>query len=142
MISSSIQDTFKIAKNFAKKIKNPSIILLKGDLGAGKTHFVKGMAQGMKIKTQVTSPTFTIMNQYEGGRLPIFHFDMYRLTSKEEALEAGLGEYFDTKTLNGVSVVEWPENVKGLIRGKVTVVTITKLGDENKREIEIQEEEC
>lgn len=142
MTSSSIQDTFKIAKNFAKKIKNPSIILLKGDLGAGKTHFVKGMAQGMKIKTQVTSPTFTIMNQYEGGRLPIYHFDMYRLTSKEEALEAGLGEYFDTKTLNGVSVVEWPENVKGLIRGKVTVVTITKLGDENKREIEIQEEEC
>lgn len=142
MISSNVKQTINFAKKFAKSIKEPTIILLKGDLGAGKTHFVKGFAKGMKSKAQVTSPTFTIMNMYEGGRMPIYHFDMYRLNSKDEALEAGLEEYFDKKILKGVSLVEWPENVEGLIKGKTIVVTIKKLEDEAKREIEIREEEC
>ena len=102
MISSNVKQTINFAKKFAKSIKEPTIILLKGDLGAGKTHFVKGFAKGMKSKAQVTSPTFTIMNMYEGGRMPIYHFDMYRLNSKDEALEAGLEEYFDKKILKGV----------------------------------------
>lgn len=141
-VSKSAKQTEKFAKKFAKKLKSPHIILLFGDLGAGKTHFTKGFAKGVKCKQLVTSPTFTIMNCYEGGRFPVYHFDMYRLSSADEAREAGLEQYFNLKTLDGVSIVEWPENVKGLIDLKnVIEIHIEKL-DENSRTISIKEKKC
>lgn len=140
-ISKSAKDTEKFAKKFAKKIKSPKIILLHGDLGAGKTHFTKGFARGVGFKNIVTSPTFTIMNAYEGGKYIVYHFDMYRLSSADEAREAGLEEYFNLKTLKGVSIVEWPQNVLGLIDlNNVVEVTIDKLEDENSRVITIKGE--
>lgn len=142
IISKNVSDTIKLGEKMAKKIKRGTIILLHGDLGAGKTHFVKGLARGLKNKSQVTSPTFTIMNAYEGGRLPVYHFDMYRLSSADEAREAGLEEYFDLQSLDGVSVVEWSENVPGLIKGNVIDITIEKTEDENKRIITIGEKVC
>lgn len=142
IISKNVSDTIKLGEKMAKKIKRGTIILLHGDLGAGKTHFVKGLARGLKNKSQVTSPTFTIMNAYEGGRLPVYHFDMYRLSSADEAREAGFEEYFDLQSLDGVSVVEWSENVPGLIKGNVIDITIEKTEDENKRIITIGEKVC
>lgn len=142
IVSRNVSDTIKLGEKIAKKIKEPTIILLHGDLGAGKTHFVKGLAKGLKSKSQVTSPTFTIMNAYEGGRLPVYHFDMYRLNSADEAREAGLEEYFNSQSLDGVSVVEWSENVPGLIKGSVIDIRIEKTEDVNKRIITIGEKKC
>ncbi len=126
--------TMNIAEKYAKSITSPTVISLVGDLGAGKTTFAKGFARGLSIKDLVTSPTFTIMNDYKSGRMNLYHFDMYRLTSKEEALELGFGEYFDLRTLDGVCLVEWAENVKGLLPALFVEVTLTKI-DENKRKI-------
>ena len=128
-LSKSEQQTIDFGKKVAKRLQNGDIILLNGDLGAGKTHFVKGLAQGLGSDEVVTSPTFTIHNIYEGGRLTLNHFDMYRLASAEEALALGLEEYFDKKTLDGVSVVEWPENVEGLIQKPTISVAIQKIDD-------------
>lgn len=130
-------ETIKIANNFAGSLKSGDIILLIGDLGAGKTHFVKGIVQGLGCKEVVTSPTFTIHNIYEGGKMPINHFDMYRLSSAEEAQALGFEEYFDKSTLNGISIVEWPENVEGLIQNPDIIINIKKLG-EFSREITIR----
>lgn len=142
-ISKDVNKTQKFAEKFAKTIKSPCIILLHGDLGAGKTHFTKGLAKGLKSKDVVTSPTFTIMNTYEGGRMPVYHFDMYRLNSADEAREAGLEEYFNLDTLDGVCVVEWEEKVPGLIdKSKVIDITINKLENDNFRLIEVKEERC
>lgn len=142
IISNCVNDTIKLGEKMAKKIKRGTIILLHGDLGAGKTHFVKGLSKGLKNRSQVTSPTFTIMNAYEGGRLPVYHFDMYRLNSTDEAREVGLEEYFDLESLDGVSVVEWSENVPGLIKGRVIDITIEKTSEDNKRIITIGEKIC
>ena len=141
-VSKSVEDTLKFAEDLAKSVSLPSIILLKGDLGAGKTHFVKGFVKGVGSKMLVSSPTFTIMNIYNDGVYPVYHFDMYRLSSADEAVEAGLEEYFELKTLDGVSIVEWPEKVEGLIRGNVIEVVISKLEKENERQISLEEKKC
>lgn len=142
IVSKNVSDTIKLGEKISKRLKKGDIILLHGDLGAGKTHFVKGLSKGLKNKAQVTSPTFTIMNSYEGGKLPVYHFDMYRLNSADEAREAGLEEYFDVNSLDGISVVEWSENVPGLIKGRVIDINIEKTEDENKRIITIGEKIC
>lgn len=142
IVSKNVCDTIKLGEKISKRLKKGDIILLHGDLGAGKTHFVKGLSKGLKNKAQVTSPTFTIMNSYEGGKLPVYHFDMYRLNSADEAREAGLEEYFDVNSLDGISVVEWSENVPGLIKGRVIDINIEKTEDENKRIITIGEKIC
>ncbi len=139
-ITKSKDETIALAKEFAKNIKIGDVIILLGDLGAGKTHFVKGLAQGLGSENLVTSPTFTIMNIYEGGKMPIYHFDMYRLSSMEEAQELGFEEYFDTESLDGVSVVEWPSQVEGLIKKPYYKITIDKI-EENTRKITIGREE-
>ena len=135
--SESEKQTMQFAKQLARQIKAPCIILLKGDLGAGKTHFVKGFAQGMKARAQVTSPTFTIMNIYQ-GKVPIYHFDLYRIGSDEEAEQLGFFDYFDHDSLDGVSIVEWPENAPGLVQNYDIEITIEKLNDENSRLIKLR----
>ena len=135
VISENEQMTMEIAKKYAMSIKSPTVVSLVGDLGAGKTTFAKGFAKGLEISELVTSPTFTILNTYE-GRLPLYHFDMYRLSSKQEAEELGFEEYFDLKLLKGVSLVEWAENVKGLLPQLHIEIKLDKV-DENKRKISI-----
>lgn len=131
-ISNSLEETEKIAEDFAKTLKSGDIVLLSGDLGAGKTQFTKGVAKGLGINDTIPSPTFTIMNSYENR---LFHFDLYRLHSFEELINVGAEEFLYS---NGVSILEWPECV-GLenFPDYAIMVTILKL-DEFKREIVIR----
>lgn len=130
----SEEETMKFAEKFASFLDKGTVLLLHGDLGAGKTHFVKGLVKGFGSNAVVTSPTFTLLNIYEEGKFPIYHFDMYRLTSVEEAEEMGFAEYFDPSSQSGIVLVEWPENVKGLIKYPHINVEIKKTG-ENERQI-------
>lgn len=136
MITSSANETMEFAKEFAKTIKAPKIIVLSGDLGAGKTTFTKGFAEGLGVSEIITSPTFTLLNEYS-GKERMYHFDMYRLSSKEEAYELGFEDYF--KKNDGIVLVEWAENVEGLFSPPYTKITIEKISD-NEREIKIEEE--
>lgn len=131
-ISDSLEETEKIAEDFAKTLKSGDIVLLSGDLGAGKTQFTKGVAKGLGINDTIPSPTFTIMNSYENR---LFHFDLYRLHSFEELMNVGAEEFLYS---NGISILEWPECV-GLenFPDYAIMVTILKL-DEFKREIVIR----
>lgn len=132
--TNSEMQTMLVGEKMALTVGKGVVITLTGDLGAGKTHFVKGFAKGLGFDGTVTSPTFTLLNIYQGGKYPIYHFDMYRLSSLEEANELGFEEYFDLKSLDGISIVEWPENVQGLINCPHINVNIEKI-DENKRKI-------
>ena len=133
----TLHQTTELASAFAKVIKPPMIILLNGDLGSGKTTFVKEVVKALGSEDLVTSPTFTLLNTYN-TKFPVYHFDMYRLSSAEDALNVGFEEYFDKKTLDGVCFVEWSENVEGLISEVDYVIDITKKG-ENQRTIIIKE---
>ena len=137
VISDSEDTTMKIAEKYASGVKSPMVISLIGDLGAGKTTFTKGFAKGFGVKQTVTSPTFTIMNEYEGSQMPLYHFDMYRLSSKEEAINCGFEEYFDLSKLKGVVIVEWASNTEGLLPTLHVEIELKKL-DDNKREIIIK----
>ncbi len=133
-ISNSVEQTMDIAMQFAATLKGGETVLLSGDLGAGKTHFAKGVARQFGIDEVVTSPTFTLHNCYQ-GRLALNHFDFYRIDDAEEVAILGLDELFSVP--DGVSLIEWSQNVKSLLPSKCTVVTVTKTG-ENSREIDIQ----
>ena len=126
--SSSVQDTVKIGEEYAKTLEKGDVVLLFGEMGAGKTAFTKGVARGLGITANVTSPTYAYMNDY-GGIL--YHYDCYRLSSGEDAEGLGLTDYFDA---DGVCVIEWPENIADVLPGRCKKVTITKAG-ENAREI-------
>jgi len=128
MEAGSLSQTRDFAQAFAKAIKPPMVILLNGDLGAGKTTFVREVAKALGSKDEVTSPTFTLLNVYS-AEFPIYHFDMYRLSSAEDAMNVGFEEYFDKNTLDGVCFVEWAENVEGLIKEVDYEVEILKVGD-------------
>ncbi|OGQ49417.1 MAG: tRNA (adenosine(37)-N6)-threonylcarbamoyltransferase complex ATPase subunit type 1 TsaE [Deltaproteobacteria bacterium RIFCSPLOWO2_02_FULL_47_10] len=126
----SVAETQKFAAALAKKLKRGDIIALTGELGAGKTCLVQGLANGLHIKKKyyVNSPTFTILNIYEGGRYSVYHFDWYRLTSSGAAIDVGLEEYFDG---DGISVIEWAEKFPDLLPKrtiwiKMEAVTKTK----------------
>ena len=132
--TNSAAQTIEFAQKLASFLSKGVVLLLHGDLGAGKTHFVKGLAKGIGSKMNVTSPTFTLLNVYDDGKMPLYHFDMYRLGGKDEALEMGFDEYFDADSLDGIVVVEWPEQVEGLITCPHINVEIKKI-DDNSREI-------
>ena len=112
------------------KILNPgTVIAYRGDLGAGKTAFTRGLARGLGSTELVTSPTYTIVNEYLGGRMPLFHFDMYRLHSSNDLWDIGWEDYLDR---NGVCAVEWSENVSDALEAPI-FITIEKLGEESRR---------
>jgi tRNA threonylcarbamoyladenosine biosynthesis protein TsaE len=111
-ISRSPEETVALGRAFAESIKPGSIIGLKGDLGAGKTQFVRGLAAGLGSPDRVHSPTFALLNVYESGRIPLFHIDLYRLETKEAIHSSGLGEYFHQT--DGVTVIEWYERLENL----------------------------
>ncbi len=106
-----------------------TVLAYRGNLGAGKTAFTRGLARGLGYREPVTSPTYTIVNEYIGGRIPLFHFDMYRLGSSEDLWDIGWEDYLDR---GGVCAVEWSENVVDALEGALTV-TIEKLGDTRRR---------
>ena len=102
--STSEQETFAFAKELGQQAKAGEIYLLEGDLGVGKTVFAKGFAEGLGVKEPITSPTFTIIQEYDGGRIPFYHFDVYRIADVEEMYELGYEAYFYGE---GVCLIEW-----------------------------------
>ena len=127
-------ETEKAGADFAAALPDGSVVAMYGDLGAGKTAFVRGMARGMGIDARVSSPTFTIVNEYLGAR-ELYHFDMYRLASSDELFDIGWEDYLSR---GGVCAVEWSENVEDAFEGDEFIVRITKLSDDE-RKIEIEE---
>ena len=130
-ISKSVIDTENLAKSIADKCKGGEIILLNGDLGAGKTTFTKGFAKSLGINDNITSPTFTLMKQYNTGIIPLFHFDLYRITDEDEIAELGFEEYFE---MQGICVIEW--NKFANLNGKLIIINI-KYINKTTREFEI-----
>lgn len=128
-ITHSPEETEKIGEALAKSLQPGTILAYRGDLGAGKTAFTRGLARGLGCKETVTSPTYTIVNEYLGGRLPLFHFDMYRLASSDDLWDIGWEDYLERE---GVCAVEWSENVADAMENAVTV-TIEKLGETTRR---------
>ena len=133
-ISNSVADTVSFAERLATTFTGGEVLLLYGDLGAGKTHFVKGLAKGLGVDEVVTSPTFALHNSYE-GRLVLNHFDFYRIEDSEEVAILGLDEFFYDK--HAVSAIEWSENVKDLLPKECVTVKIDKI-DENSRKIIVE----
>ena len=127
-----IEDTKKIAINFATELKGGEVVLLNGDLGAGKTTFTQFVFKALGVQDVVTSPTFAILKSYQ-GKFKLHHFDTYRITA-EEAIEAGFDEVFQEK--DSVIFVEWSENIAPLLPDKTIKINIKHLG-ENEREFEI-----
>jgi len=130
--TNSVNETESVGEAFARSLEAGAVVAMYGDLGAGKTAFVRGMARGLGSDARVTSPTFTIVNEYP-GRLPLFHFDMYRLSSSDELFDIGWDDYLSR---DGVCVVEWSENVSGAFDGSETEIRIERL-DETSRRITI-----
>ena len=135
-VTHSPEETEALGERFAKILTPGTIIAYRGDLGAGKTAFTRGLARGLDCREQVTSPTYTIVNEYLGGRLPLFHFDMYRLRSSDDLFDIGWDDYLDR---GGICAVEWSENVADAMENPITV-TIEKIGD-NSRRITIERSE-
>jgi tRNA threonylcarbamoyladenosine biosynthesis protein TsaE len=111
-ISNSPAETEQFGRDFAQQLEKGCALALKGELGAGKTEFVKGIAAGLVSTAQVTSPTFTLIHEYSGGRLPIYHFDFFRIEDRQSAERLGLDDYFFG---DGVSVIEWADKFPDLI---------------------------
>ena len=129
IITSSREETENFAREYAKTLSAGDVVLLDGDMGAGKTVFSKGVADGLGIEEEVTSPTYAYMNDYDGR---LFHYDCYRIESVEQAENLGLADYFD---MGGICLIEWAQNIAPLLPRVVKRVYIKKI-NENEREIE------
>ncbi len=132
--SSAPEETEAFAREYAKNLKSGDVLLLEGEMGAGKTAFAKGLAKGLGITEEVTSPTYAYMNDYDGR---LFHYDCYRIESVAQAEGLGLADYFD---MGGICLIEWSQNIVPLLPKRVKRVYIRKLS-EWEREIEYNEEE-
>ena len=126
--TNSPAETEAIGAALGKILPAGTVIAYRGDLGAGKTAFTRGLARGLGCTDLVTSPTYTIVNEYLGGRLPLFHFDMYRLASSDDLWDIGWEDYLDR---NGICAVEWSENVEDAMENAIWV-SIRKTGDESR----------
>ena len=132
-LTNSPAETEAVGAALGRCLQPGTVLAYKGDLGAGKTAFTRGLARGLGVKESVTSPTYTIVNEYLSGRCPLFHFDMYRLGSEDELFDIGWEDYLER---GGICAVEWSENVWGAMEEAV-VVTISRLGEDT-RKIEIE----
>ena len=128
-LTNSPRETEAVGEALAKLLQPGTVVAYQGDLGAGKTAFTRGLARGLDYTEPVTSPTYTIVNEYLGGRLPLFHFDMYRLKSSDDLWDIGWEDYLERV---GVCAVEWSENVADAMEEPV-LVTIYKLGEDARR---------
>ena len=133
MISNSPEETKQLGMLLAEELQPGDVILLEGPLGAGKSEFARGVAKGLGVAETVTSPSFTILNVYESGRLPLYHFDWYRLESEEELYELGMDEYLGGA---GVALVEWPGQCPEALPERFLMIELLPL-DENRRELRI-----
>lgn len=122
-ITNNANETAQIAASFAKTLKPGAVVCLYGEMGVGKTVFCGGFCAALGVKDYVTSPTFTIVNEYDGENLRIFHFDMYRIEEEDELLEIGFEEYLNS---GGIVLIEWPQNVCGSLPTCRTEVTIDR----------------
>lgn len=137
-ISYSEADTVKIGKTLAANLEPGTVVAMYGDLGSGKTAMVRGMAQGLGLNARVSSPTFTIVNEYL-GEIPLFHFDMYRLGDADELFEIGWEDYIQR---GGICAVEWSENVEEAFYSDTVRVYFEKIDDTTRRiRIEFPEDE-
>ncbi len=134
-LTHSREETEALGARLARALAGGRVVAFTGDLGAGKTAFVSGMARELGVEERVTSPTFTIVNEYEGGRLPLFHFDMYRLDSADELFHIGWEDYL---ARGGVCAVEWSENVAGAIEPDAVRVSIVRGDRDDDRKITIE----
>ena len=128
-VTNSPAQTEAVGAALGKILTPGTILAYRGDLGAGKTAFTRGLARGLGCTEIVTSPTYTIVNEYLNGRLPLFHFDMYRLSSSDDLWDIGWEDYLDR---GGICAVEWSENVADALEGAICI-TIEKLGEETRR---------
>jgi len=119
----SEKETEKLGEKLGRLVEPGTIILIKGDLGTGKTVFTRGIARGLGIEEHVTSPTFTLIHQYQ-GRLPLYHFDIYRIEDPDEMYDIGYEEFFYG---NGVAVVEWPEKMEWLLPDEYLEIVIERI---------------
>lgn len=135
-ISNSVEETISIAEKFACNLSAGDTILYTGEMGAGKTHFTKGIAKYFGIEKGVSSPTFALVNEYIGNETSVFHFDLFRINSYDDLYAIGFFDYFDR---DGILAVEWSENISNLADylENVWLVDISKTGDES-REITIR----
>ena len=131
----SPEETEAIGRKIAAKLLPGDIIAYYGDLGAGKTAFTRGLAAGLGVTEQVTSPTYTIVNEYLSGRMPLFHFDMYRLDSADDLFDIGWEDYL---ARGGVCAVEWSENVADALERDTVRVDIRRGGEESRRVISVE----
>ena len=122
-------ETEALGEKLAQVLTPGTVIAFRGDLGAGKTAFTRGLARGLGASDRVTSPTYTIVNEYLGGKMPLFHFDMYRLGSSDELFDIGWEDYLER---GGVCAVEWSENVEDAMEDAI-LITIHKTGTESRR---------
>ncbi|MEQ2456317.1 tRNA (adenosine(37)-N6)-threonylcarbamoyltransferase complex ATPase subunit type 1 TsaE [Flavonifractor hominis] len=134
LISNSPAETEAAGAALAARLEPGSVVAFTGDLGAGKTAFTRGLARGLGIDEPITSPTFTIVNEYEGGRLPLFHFDMYRLSSSEELFDIGWEDYL---ARGGVCAVEWSEIIADALESDTIRVDIRRGAHDEQRIITI-----
>ena len=128
MILKNLEETIKFGHNFSLKLKAKSIVLLKGKIGAGKTSLVQGIADGLQIKENITSPTFALSHHYNSGKLPLIHMDLYRLEDAISAKELFLEEEEELEQNNGIMVIEWPEKIISLV-DKYWLIEINYLND-------------
>lgn len=135
IISESVDETIAAAEKFSEQLKIGDIILYTGEMGAGKTHFTKGIARHFGIESGVSSPTFALVNEYIGDAVNVFHFDLFRINTYDDLYAIGFFDYFDR---GGILAVEWSENIPRLsdYLENVWLIDIKKLG-ENRREITI-----
>ena len=129
VLTNSPAETEAVGAALGKILPAGTVLAYRGDLGAGKTAFTRGLARGLGCTDIVTSPTYTIVNEYLNGRLPLVHFDMYRLASSDDLWDIGWEDYLER---GGICAVEWSENMEDALEDAVTV-TIEKLGEESRR---------
>ena len=135
MITKSAAETRALGEKLAARLRPGDVLLLEGDLGAGKSELTRGIAKGLGVAETVTSPSFTILNVYESGRYPLYHFDWYRLESSEELYELGMDEFLGG---DGIAVVEWPGRCPDAVPEGAVRIRMTAAGD-NERIIESEE---
>ena len=134
-VSNSEGETEDLGRRLGLRLGPGAVVAYTGDLGAGKTAFTRGLARGLDISERVTSPTFTIVNEYEGGRLPLFHFDLYRLGSSDELFDIGWEDYLSR---GGVCAVEWSENVADALEEDAIRVDLRRGESDGQRIITIE----
>lgn len=130
-ICKNLTDTQQLANEFVELLHGGEVVTLNGDLGAGKTTFTQCMAKALNITEPVTSPTFTLMNQYLNGKLKLYHFDMYRIEDIDEIIETGLTDYFGNN--DAVCMIEWADNIKQLLPKNIIKINIEKLGETERK---------